>query len=297
MITSKDFSVGMSPHNLQNRLLITQPNILRVFWDDTWTGTRDVILHFSGDRGNNPQNVESIKPSSAVAKGYIWIDVMADTQSTLVPVWNFYPPLSGISGGHLDVSHCINAVFEILAADHALSPILTQQSRLVLSGHSYGATVLLRYAARHKEVSGQVHTEYDHRIAGRIVNSPFGGNHGGDGHRNISREMQDLYRMLSLAASVVVCIPAGDVTHLSREVLIRVFNTDVRNNQGVQIKIVGDQEYGHGFPGSTTYGPVWVDMCIGMFDEPIKGEYAFRVLSSIPTVHRITESGDYRVTE
>lgn len=270
MIVSKDFSIGMSPHSLQNRLLITQPNILRVFWDDTWTGTRDVILHFSGGRGNNPQNVESIKPTSAVAKGHIWIDVMADTQTNQVPVWNYYPPISGISGTHLDVSQCINAVFEILAADPALSSILTQQSRLVLSGHSFGAGVILRYAARHKEVSGQVHTEYDHRIAGRIVNSPFGSNQGGDGHRNISRELQELYSILSLAASVVVCIPAGDVTHLTRELLIRVYNTDIRNNQSVQIRIVGDEKYGHSFPNSIAYGPVWVDMCIGMFDEPVQ---------------------------
>ncbi|MGP5562774.1 hypothetical protein [Vreelandella alkaliphila] len=263
MIVSQDFETPVHPDALPMIGRRFEPDRIRAFYDDEWTpGARNVVLHLSGGATNNPRGVDNAMVVAATNASLIMLDVMRTPGNLVTRRHNIYPNTDQYSGS-LDVREYIKTAFTTIASDPGLSGLITADSKIVLSGHSYGAGTLCHYSALWGRGGGQVESAFDNRVAGIIVNSPQNSYLSNGGYPEGGRNMRSAYLLpANVNTPLTYCVPVGDSTHLRRELFAAVYNTDVRYNPLLDIRYIGDDTYSHAWLGRDPGSAVWADMCL-----------------------------------
>lgn len=267
MIKSMDFEVAPHSDFLPKMGSTVRSNSIRIFYDDEWVGTRNVIMYFSGGNGYNPRTSTNTFVNAVLSKGYVLVDTMRDTSNIQVGFHYVFTATSQYSG-ELDVSAFVDGLFSHAATEPTLTALINSGSKVSLAGQSYGAVTLLRYAHCLGNGSGQMESNHDSNIVGIVANSPQGSKQDGgtSGYPSYDRMLRSAYMLPAhVNTPVILTLGAGDTTHLIREIAVRAYNTDVLKNPLVDIRIIGDERYGHGW-GSKSFGSdEFIDICAEKF--------------------------------
>lgn len=247
------------PERAVERNIDSNQQTMSIFYDDTWvTGTRDIVVFFEGGSGAGDDTVDYGRVKYVVDSGRIYIRFSAYPTK---PIWYTYLSTYPVHD-YAREAHEPELVLEELFINTVNDPVLKrwvrQDSKVVLTGTSRGAGAILQWS---KATRGIFKDTYRTKVVGIVANSPAGGGTTtADGTMRwagpqvAQRALVDLFQHCN--HNCLGLFGAGDLTHTPRSIveIAKIFVT----NPLVELRVVGDIDYPHGWPGLTAKGQYMV---------------------------------------
>ena len=261
-IVSKDFDIPITGWYAESapKTLSRKPITLRVFFDDSWTGTKDIVVILSGGSGLNPMNTDDGKVVGAINRNHVLIDVMANPKNYPF-VANIHFPNQTVVSRCMELPLAIDAIYEKLTLDPSVSSLITTDSNLKVGGHSRGAGLLCEHLSLIHTNNPELLGKYQSKIVRYVVNSPTGNN--SDGHYSALKSLQELSGFCQFAGQdFILVVGAGDTTHTTRAMMTRIYYGDIVKNPNIDFRVIGDDTYGHSW--ANVFEDRWIQLiCTG----------------------------------
>lgn len=262
MLKSKDFTVEITGYYAESapRTISREPITLRVFWDDSWTTKKDILLNMSGGSGLNPISLPSDKVEYTASKDHVFIDLMSNPNNFPYRANIYFSNGLNVSRA-MEIPLALNEIYENIIYDSELSSILTNQSKIKIGGHSRGAGTVLEYIAMLTSGSNQFVTPYYNNISRYTINSPTGNN--ANGHSNALNSLDEIAGFVQFCdLPLLFTVGAGDITHTTKAMITRLYYESLLKNPKVIFKVVGGETFTHSYPNKYTNNEykAWIDL-------------------------------------
>lgn len=252
MIVCKTFKVPMTKlvgETVKNAPKESAHNYLtlQMFYDDQWgLSTRDIILWFRGGSGHGLDEPDYPRVKYIVSKGFVYFNCssFAPHQHPMDFKLHAIMPVHDYIRYSFEVESFISYIYTHVLKDKDGKRYITQDSKMVLTGTSRGAGVILQWSC----LTRGIYKTYSDKVIGIVANSPAGGDttRRWRGPYIAQRATYKFYQ--NAQHPIRACIGAGDVTHTNRAHIERVYRT--LTNPKVKISIEGNDGWGHNWPCS-----------------------------------------------
>lgn len=222
----------------------TNRQFIEVFHDDEWTEpAKGIVLFLRGGAGIGSDAIDNLRVQYCLPRGYVYINHSAYPQHPWYVRVN-----SSVLHDQFAGAYELQSVLEFIKDELLVNPdyegILSENTKVVPAGQSRGAGVVCGWATQAQE---EFTANVRDMVPACFANSPAGSrasNLKWVGAYVAARQVLEAYARVAMP--LVGTWGAGDVTHTSRPLFIRVMS--VLNNPNVKTFVVGDDTYGHGWP-------------------------------------------------